>query len=79
MKDFINRVALVIHWFGFILGASIPTLFLFATIFGNDPDSSGVLLVSPLIFIIFSLGAWVIRYILVGKCHFLPWINNVSK
>ena len=73
MKEFIDRLGLVIHWLGFLLGISIPIGFLFGAIFVNDPDNLSVLPYTPIMFLLFSLSAWLFRFILSGKNHFLPW------
>ena len=73
MKDFVDRLGLVIHWSGFLLGASIVLVFLFTGIFGTDKDSLSILPYTPFFFALFSSFGWLIRFILSGKNHFLPW------
>lgn len=82
MKDFINRLALVIHWTGFVVGVlGFITMIVggFAELAEASSDAPASFLLSVVVFLVFLLPAWLIRYILVGKCSIYPWENNVSK
>ena len=68
----VARIGLVIHWFGFLLGAFF---FVFLIFTGFEESSGPAFFASPFLFFLFSGLGWLIRYILVGKTHFLPWIN----
>ena len=71
MKDFINRLALVIHWCGFLIGALIFTIGMFM----GFTTSGGVevFLTAPVAFLVVWGFGWLIRYIMVGKCKMNPW------
>ena len=71
MKDFINRLALVILWCGFLIGALIFTIGMF-TGFANSGGFE-VFLLAPVGFLVPWAFGWLIRYIMVGKCKMNPW------
>ena len=71
MKDFIDRVGLVIHWFAFLIGG----LFFMVGMYVGFAQSGGfqVFISAPFVwFTIWGTG-WLIRYLIVGKCKSLPW------
>lgn len=70
MKEIIERLALVIHWFGFIAGLiSIPVVFE-----GTMHEGVWVAATNALhLIFLFSISGWVIRFILTGDKFFFPW------
>ena len=75
MSSFLERLALVIHWFGFLIGIFI--FFLFMGV-GFTSDQTGLQGAAPFFtapvfaFIPWGIG-WLIRFIVVGKVKSLPW------
>ena len=65
-----KRLALVLHWMGFVGGSFLGgvAIFVFFTA-GED----AALFSAPVIFLFFTANGWLLRYIIVGKVHFLPW------
>ena len=80
----LNRFALVIHWFSFFVGLWIATVVIYNAYLnlttvrsldgGYDTQYliESALLVIPISILPLLLG-WLIRYILSGKVHLLPW------
>ena len=73
MQAFLDRLGIAIHWSFFIVALSVPISTLGGIIFSGDEDFYGILPYSPIVFAFFSLIGWLFRYILSGKCHFLPY------
>ncbi|MDA7818778.1 hypothetical protein N8994_01230 [Gammaproteobacteria bacterium] len=71
MKDFINRVALVIHWCAFLIGALFFMVGMFMGF--TTPGGAEIFLTAPLVFFAIWGTGWLIRYLLVGKCKLNPW------
>ena len=73
-----ERIGLLIHWFSFLVGVNF-FIIVFAIGFFEAKDAWQIFLTAfsaPfLLFISCSIG-WLIRYILAGKVHLLPWKNN---
>jgi hypothetical protein len=67
-KGILSRLGLVIHWFGFVLGIFFSALSFFM-MFKQSPAVFGI----PLSFLFFNGFGWLIRFILSGKNHFLPY------
>ena len=65
-----KRLALVLHWMGFVGGSFLGWAAL-STSFGGGEDAG--LFLAPIIFLFFTANGWLLRYIIVGKVHFLPW------
>ena len=71
MKDFIDRVGLVIHWCAFLIGG----FFFMVGMYVGFAQSGGfqVFISAPFVwFAIWGTG-WLIRYLMVGECKSLPW------
>ena len=80
----LERFALVIHWIGFVTGlilATVITKNMYLNItkvrsLDNTLDTEFIiqsaLLLIP-VSVLPLLLAWLIRYILIGKIHILPW------
>ena len=70
----VARIGLVVHWFGFLVGA-----FFFLLSMGVGFVNTGgwqAFLSAPIFFFIpWGIG-WLIRYILVGRIKLLPWEKN---
>lgn len=73
--EILKRLAFVIHWIGFIIGVISFLLISFA------PDGDGNILgltklLLGIFFLILYTGiGWLIRYVISGMIHFLPWKN----
>mgnify|MGYP006232283907 CR=1 FL=1 len=65
-----KRLALVLHWMGFVGGAFLGWLAL-TYVWDGGEDAAAFL--APVIFLFFTANGWLLRYIIVGKVHFLPW------
>lgn len=78
--EILSRLALVIHWIGFLFGLSFSFFLMRALLFNvtNDSPDLFVYLAIALGFIIPWLIGWVIRFILVGNIKLLPW-GRVTK
>ncbi len=70
LMEIAKRLALVLHWMGFVGGVFFGGIALF--VFFAQGEVSA-LLSFPVIFLFFTAIGWLIRYIIVGKVHFLPW------
>ena len=71
MNGFLQRLGLVIHWFGFIFGI---WAFVIGMYIGFTTTNSAInFLVSPLMLFAFTGLGWLVRYILIGKCDFFPY------
>ena len=80
----LNRFALVIHWISFLVGLTIATVIIYNAYLnlttvrsldgGYDTQYliESALLLIPISILPLLLG-WLIRYILIGKVHLLPW------
>lgn len=80
----LNRLGLVIHWISFLVGIMIATIVIYNAFLnlttirsldgGYDTQYliDSALLLIPISILPLLLG-WLIRYILSGKVHFLPW------
>ena len=73
--EILSRLALVIHWIGFLIGLSFSLFLMRALLFNETNDSPDffMYLAIALGFIIPWLIGWVIRFILVGNINLLPW------
>ncbi len=71
MKDFFDRLGLVVHWFGFVCGCItfVAGMYMGFTNSGN----SEVFLIAPLTLFVLTAMGWLIRYVISGKCHYLPY------
>jgi hypothetical protein len=73
VKGVLSRLALVIHWVGFIFGV----IFFFGAMIGgfveSGSDDIAMFLSAPLLLFFFTGIGWLIRYIIVGKVHYLPY------
>ena len=65
-----KRLALVLHWMGFVGGAFLGGVAIFVFFAQGEVAA---LFSAPVIFLFFTLNGWLLRYIIVGKVHFLPW------
>ena len=78
MKEIFERLGLVIHWSGFIIGCGISVVAI-SVLFDNSSLEN--LEVLGTIGIIFSAPflamtpAWAIRFIITGNKTFYPWRN----
>jgi|TARA_B110000914_G_scaffold64934_1_gene56680 hypothetical protein len=70
-KNVLSRLALVIHWAGFMLGLMLSLLMIMMVF-----QQPLVIFVVPFIFLFFAGFGWLIRFILVGKIPFLPYKKN---
>jgi len=72
--EIIKKIALAVHWIGFICAIFLGLLFIGWALVPEFADRR-VLMFSLGIFGCFScLGfGWLARFIIVGKVHFLPW------
>lgn len=68
-----KRLGLVIHWIGFVIGFFFFGLSLFAGLSGAESDGLNVSIYGLIFFLISTSFGWLIRYIIIGKIHFLPW------
>ena len=68
--EIVKRLALVLHWMGFVGGVLLGavSLLMFFT-----EGLVAPLFLAPVIFLFFTANGWLLRYIIVGKVHFLPW------
>ena len=66
----VSRIGLVIHWFGFLLGAFFFAFLIFT---GFEESSGPAFFTAPFLYFLFSGLGWLIRYILVGRIKLLPW------
>ena len=73
--EILKRLAFVIHWIGFIIGVISFLLISFA------PDGYGNilgwerLLLGIFLFALYTSIGWLIRYVISGNIHVLPWKN----
>ena len=65
MKDFIQRLTLLIHWTGFVVGIVGAALGLWF----NNPDSLFIGALS----IAFGFFLWVLKWLISGNKSFFPW------
>jgi cytochrome bd-type quinol oxidase subunit 1 len=84
MKDLLNRLALVVHWTSFLVGFILATVIIYYAFLnlttvrtldgGYDTQYllESALFLIPISILPLLLG-WLIRYILSGKAHILPW------
>ena len=68
MKDFVVRLGLVIHWFGFILGFIAFGGLMVGGFMEEGSDDVAMFLSAPVFCFLFWGMGWLIRYILSGKC-----------
>mgnify|MGYP001183160273 CR=1 FL=1 len=68
--EIVKRLALVLHWMGFVGGVLLGAIGIFAFFAQGVIEA---LFSAPIIFLFFTLNGWLLRYIIVGKVHFLPW------
>ena len=70
--EILKRLALVIHWIGFIVGVITFLLISF-----SDGSIQGLtkLLLGFFFLILYTGIGWLIRYVISGMIHFLPWKN----
>ncbi len=70
--EILKRLALVIHWIGFIVGVITFLLISF-----SDGDIFGLtrLLLGIFFLFLYTGIGWLIRYVISGMIHFLPWKN----
>ena len=86
MKEILNIFALVIHWLGFLSGLGcvfvVSYFFMYQGFFQESDGGPLLIFWSNLwftlffgasLFIGFTGIGWLIRYILYGKIHILPW------
>jgi len=77
--EILKRIALIAHWVGFISAILFGLLFMSHTevTFANGGIETHQrvlgLLLSMLAFFSCSGLGWMVRFILMGKVHFLPW------
>ena len=70
IKEIINRICLVVHWFGFIMAVILIPMGFYALIFTNGFDGLMISLIlggGPFLF------CWLIRFILTGRKRLVPW------
>jgi hypothetical protein len=70
----LKRLALVIHWVGFLSGAALVIGFLLAVI--TLGWSQGIFVAIGFLLALFLvpfLAGWVVRFILTGNKSFFPW------
>ena len=84
MQSFLDRVGLVFHWASFLIGIILACATIYYAIlnlttvrtldggFDTNYLSESALLLIPVTILPLLLG-WLIRYILSGKIHILPW------
>ena len=71
----IKRLALVIHWMGFLFGCGISVLAL-SILIGKYPNNSDIInqftftVIGP---VLGTIPTWAIRFILTGNKTFFPW------
>lgn len=70
-KSVLSRLGLIIHWGGFLIGL-MTSLAIIMNVF-QQPLA---IFIAPFSFIFFTGLGWIIRFILVGKIHFLPYKEN---
>lgn len=66
MSGFFKRLAVVIHWFGFLASALIAYAFITET-------SSNPLWISIMITLMPNTAGWLIKFIFTGDGKFLPF------
>jgi len=71
----IKRLALVIHWIGFLFGCGISVL-AFSILIDEYPNNSDIVIqftftvIGP---VLGTIPTWAIRFILTGNKTFFPW------
>jgi hypothetical protein len=75
MSSFIERLGLVIHWFGFLVGVFFFLTLMIVGFMSNETGLQGAApFFSAPVFALIPWGiGWLIRYIAVGKVKSLPW------
>jgi hypothetical protein len=73
MKDFLARVGLVIHWFGFIVGGIFFATLMISGFIQSGSGDVALFFGAPVMWFVFWGMGWLIRYILSGKCDPLPY------
>ena len=68
--EIVKRLALVLHWMGFVGGAFLGIICVLGLF---EVGSVAYLFLAPVIFLFFTANGWLLRYIIVGTVHFLPW------
>ena len=72
--EIVKRLALMIHWIGFLLGSFFFLGFMIGGFFVDGlEDSVTAFLAAPVMLVLFAGIGWLIRFILVGKINFYPW------
>jgi hypothetical protein len=75
MKEIFERLGLVIHWIGFLIGCGISVL-AFSILIGEYPNNSSLItqftftVIGP---VLGTIPTWAIRFILTGNKIFFPW------
>ena len=74
IKEIINRICLVVHWFGFIMAVILIPMGFFALILGNGFNKG----LDTLIMCLIAGGGpflfcWLVRFILTGRKRLVPW------
>jgi hypothetical protein len=79
MKGFIQRLALLIHWIGFILGVLLTLVVIWISLLGGFWSFLLGFLVAPMFGILPHLCGWVISWIITGNKQFLPFKYSSAK
>ena len=66
MRDFLERLAGVIHWFGFLISVFFAYMFFTET-------SSNPFWLSVVIILLPNSAAWLLKFIFTGNGKFLPF------
>ena len=67
----LDRLALVIHWIGFAIGALVGVFMLL--VFLNGTNVAVPIFVAALSFIVPHTCGWLVKFILTGNKSFFPW------
>jgi hypothetical protein len=70
--EILKRIALIAHWVGFVCASFLGLLFM-VSIFTNSDLGWLAFLMSIFSFFSCSGLGWLVRFVLIGKVHFLPW------
>ena len=76
MKGFIQRLALLIHWVGFLFGVSFGALFIYLDRIDNSSVGDVAVFIGLGSYIAAHASGWIVSFLLTGNKSIWPWKSN---